>query len=323
MNQGFPRLLGDIGGTNARWAWQEAPGAPIGHISVQACAAHGSIEESVVAYLQAHGLSSPRWAGIGIATAVTGDAVRMTNNPWQFSIAAFQRALGLERCLLVNDFTALALSLPALKSSELACVGQGQAVAGAPIALIGPGTGLGVSGLIPNPSGGYIALGGEGGHATLPAMNDYQAQVLEVLRRQFPHVSAERVLSGSGLVLLYRALCEIGSLAPRDLQPADVTDFARNGSDAQCLATVRLFTQFLGVVAGNLALTLGAFGGVYLGGGVVPRMGHTFDHVLFRQSFEAKGRYQAMLAGMPVWLITAATPALTGASQALDTLPHA
>ena len=323
MNQGFPRLLGDIGGTNARWAWHEAPGAPIDHISVQACAAHGSIQESVLAYLQAHGLAAPRWAGIGIATAVTGDAVRMVNNPWQFSIADFQRTLGLERCLLVNDFTALALSLPALKATELVALGLGQAVAGAPIALIGPGTGLGVSGLIPNPNGSYIALGGEGGHATLAAVDDYQATVLEVLRRQFPHVSAERVLSGSGLVLLYRAVCELQAVEPRDLQPADVTDFARNGSDAQCLATVRLFTQFLGGVAGNLALTLGAFGGLYLGGGVVPRMGHAFDHALFRQSFEAKGRYQAMLSGIPAWLITAATPALTGASQALDVLPHA
>lgn len=321
MNQGYPRLLGDIGGTNARWAWQESAGSGLEDISVQPCEASASLQDSAASYLKAHGRKQPRWAGIGIATAVTGDAVRMTNSSWQFSISGFQKALGLERCLVINDFTALALSLPALKPADLRAVGGGTAVAGATIALLGPGTGLGVSGLIPDAAGRYGALSGEGGHATLAANDEQQAAIIGVLRKQFQHVSAERVLSGAGLVNLYRAICTLEGLAARDLQPSDVTDAAIARSDAQCVQAVQHFTQFLGSVAGNLALTLGSLGGLYIGGGVVPRLGDAFDAALFRQSFEDKGRYRGMLTAMPVWVITASTPALIGAGRALDTLP--
>ena len=320
MNQGYPRLLGDIGGTNARWAWQEAAGAELEDISVQPCEASASLQDSAMRYLAAHGRTGPRWAGIGIATAVTGDAVRMTNSPWQFSIAAFKKALSLERCLVINDFTALALSLPALKPEGLRSVGAGVARVGAPIALLGPGTGLGVSGLVPDSQGRYSALSGEGGHATLAASDDLEAAVLGVLRQRFEHVSAERVLSGSGLVNLYQAICHQDGIRARALEPWDVTEAAVAGSDPQCVAAVTYFTRFLGNMAGNLALTLGAFGGVFIGGGIVPRLGAAFDDALFRQSFENKGRYRAMLETIPVSIITAATPALTGASQALDSL---
>ena len=148
MNQGFPRLLGDIGGTNARWAWQASAGADLEDISVQPCGASASLQESARSYLHSHGRQTPQWAGIGIATAITGDEVRMTNNDWRFSIAEFQHALGLQRCLVINDFTSLALSLPALKPSDLRAIGGGVPVDGQTIGLLGPGTGLGVSGLI-------------------------------------------------------------------------------------------------------------------------------------------------------------------------------
>lgn len=321
MNHGYPRLLGDIGGTNARWAWQESADTAVQDISVQPCEASASLQDSAMGYLRSHGHKRPRWAGIGIATAITGDVVSMTNNAWSFSIAEFQRVLAVDRCLVINDFTALAMSLPALTPSDLRSVGGGVAVAGAPVALLGPGTGLGVSGLLPNPAGRYTAVSGEGGHTTLAASNDQEAALLAVLRQQFHHVSAERVLSGAGLVNLYRAVCAMQGIPARDVQPSDVTQAAVDGSDPQCVATVRFFTQFLGSVAGNLALTLGALGGVFVGGGIVPRLGAAFDETLFRQAFESKGRYQGLLASLPVWLITASTPALVGASQALDTLP--
>lgn len=320
MNQGYPRLLGDIGGTNARWAWQESAGSALEDISVQPCEASASLQESAIGYLQSHGRKSPRWAGIGIATAVTGDDVRMTNNVWRFSISAFQRALVLDRCLVINDFTALAMSLPALTSADLRPLGGGAPVVGTTIALLGPGTGLGMSGLVPNPSGRFSALSGEGGHATLAAVNAAEAALIAILREQFEHVSAERVLSGSGLVNLYGAVCTMEGVCARALRPSDVTNEAIAGSDAQCVAAVRFFTGFLGSVAGNLALTLGSLGGVYVGGGIVPRLGAAFDESLFRRSFEHKGRYQGLLASIPVWLITAPNPALIGASQALDSL---
>lgn len=321
MNQGYPRLLGDIGGTNARWAWQESAGAELEDVSVQPCDASASLQQSAQNYLSSHGHKSPRWAGIGIATVITGDDVRVTNGSWRFSISEFQRALSLERCLVINDFTALAMSLPALKPTDLRAVGGGAAVAGATIALLGPGTGLGVSGLVPDVAGRFTALSGEGGHATLAATDDVEAALIGILRRQFQHVSAERVLSGSGLVNLYQAICTMEGRPVRGLEPSDVTDAAVAGSDAQCVQAVQHFTRFLGNVAGNLALTLGSLGGVYIGGGIVPRLGVAFDDALFRQSFESKGRYRSLLSTVPVSVITASTPALTGAGRALDTLP--
>lgn len=321
MNQGFPRLLGDIGGTNARWAWQASPGAELEDISIQPCGASASLEVSARAYLNSHGRPPPLWAGIGVATAVTGDEVRMTNNDWRFSISAFQQSLGLERCLVVNDFTSLALSLPALKATDLHAIGGGVAVADRSIALLGPGTGLGVSGLIADGKGQFTALSGEGGHVTLAASDDSEVALLRALRSDFDHVSAERVLSGQGLVNLYHAVCTVQGVAPQSLSPVDVTNAAIAKTDARCVAAVEHFTRFLGSVAGNLTLTLGAWGGLYIGGGIVPRLGPAFDEALFRQFFEAKGRYQGLLQSVPVWVITASTPALVGASRALDVLP--
>ena len=321
MNQGFPRLLGDIGGTNARWAWQASASSAIEDISVQPCEDAASLQDSAMNYLQAHGHKAPKWAGIGIATAITGDTVRVTNNAWEFSIAGFQKAMGLERCLVINDFTALALSLPALGADELRSVGGGTAVSGSAIALLGPGTGLGVSGLVPDARGQFTALSGEGGHVTLAATDDREAALLGLLRKRFPHVSAERVLSGSGLVNLYSAICLLEGKVAQPLEPSDVTDGALSGADPLCTQAVTYFTRFLGSVAGNLTLTLGARGGVFIGGGIVPRLGAHFDDALFRQQFEGKGRYAEFLAAVPVWAITASTPALIGATRALDVLP--
>ena len=320
VNQSFPRLLGDIGGTHARWAWQESADAALQDVSVQACRASPTLLDSARTYLTATGHAQPHSAGIGIATAVTGDVVHMTNNPWTFSINELKQSLGLKHCLLLNDFTALALSLPALAASELRSVGGGVAVAGAPIALIGPGTGLGVSGLLRSAGGQYCPLSGEGGHATLAAADERESALLSVLRGRFGHVSAERLLSGPGLVELYRASCELHGRTARNLTPAEVSAAALDASDPDCIASVHHFAAFLGTVAGNLALTLGALGGLYIGGGVVPRLGAAFDEALFRQRFEDKGRYQDYLRAIPCWIITASAPALLGASRALDLL---
>ncbi len=321
MDQGYPRLLGDIGGTNARWAWQESAAAPLQDISVIPCQASASLYDSAVNYLATTGHGRPQCVGIGIATAVTGDVVRMTNNSWTFSIAQFKQSLGVHRCLVINDFTALAMSLPALTQSDLRPVGAGVAIKGEPIALLGPGTGLGVSGLILTGKDQYFALSGEGGHATVAAADDQEAALLSLLRARFGHVSAERVLSGPGLVDLYRAVCELDGQVARSLSPADVTDAAMTGTDQECVKTAHLFTSFLGNVAGNLTLTLGARGGLYIGGGIVPLLGDAFNAALFRQRFEEKGRFKDYLSTIPTWIIRASTPALVGASRALDVLP--
>jgi glucokinase len=314
MNDGFPRLLGDIGGTHARWAWQPAPGAAIADVSVVPCAESASLFESAQTYLAGRAGARPASAGIGIATSVTGDHVQMTNHPWSFSIEALRNALGVQRCLVINDFTAMAMSLPALGPGDLLQVGAGTPVAGTPIGLLGPGTGLGVSALLP----GGEALAGEGGHVTLAANDEHEMALLGVLHKRFGHVSAERVLSGSGLVNLYEAICTLNGAVARQLSPAEVTADASSGADAQCVAALAQFVVLLGSVAGNLALTLGARGGVYIGGGIVPRLGATFDAQRFRQAFENKGRFGAYLRAVPTWIITAQAPALLGAARALD-----
>lgn len=320
MREDFPRLLGDVGGTNARWAWQVAAGAPLQNISVTPCGESESLVDAASSYLKQHGLSEPKAASIGVATAVTGDHIQFTNNQWSFSVSELKRALNVNQCLVINDFTALALSLPALQSHDLQPLGGGASLANTAIALIGPGTGLGVSGLMPDGRGGYTAISGEGGHVTLAPADDFESSILTALRKQFAHVSAERALSGPGLVNLYCAMCDVDGIKPNDLRPQDVTQRALAGSDTQCIQTVRLFSSFLGNVAGNLALSLGATGGVYIGGGIVPQLGAAFDAALFRQRFEAKGRFADYLQSMPCWLITASTPALLGASRALDGL---
>jgi glucokinase len=316
----FPRLLGDIGGTNARFAWQAERGAPLTDVATYPAAGHETLLHAMQHYLAEHPGFAPRQCAIGIANPIVGDHVRMTNHHWEFSISAMQAALGLQRFLVINDFTALALSLTSLDAADLRAVGGGQAVPNAPLGLLGPGTGLGVSGLLPAVGGrSAIPLNGEGGHVTLAPVNDLEEQVVRYLRREFGHPSAERALSGSGLVNLYNALCEIDGVKPRPLTPAELT--AQSEADPQCRAAIDLFFSLLGNVAGNLALSLGARGGMYIGGGIVPRLGDRIDRSAFRERFEDKGRFRGYLQAIPVWVVNARmSPALIGAARALDDL---
>lgn len=333
----FPRLLGDVGGTSARFAWQSREGAAIEQVEVLPCAQYPSLGEAVQAYLksnlqvqlQVQALGRPACAAIGIATPVLGDWLAMTNHPWQFSVSALREQLALERLLVLNDFTALALALPQLDDRAKRQIGGGAPVAGANIGLLGPGTGLGVSGLVQDASAG-LPIAGEGGHVTLAASNALEFAVIEVLQARYGHVSAERVLSGGGLVNLYGALAQIRGRAIEPLMPAQIMQRAQGseagdlgaaaglGCDPIATEALNLFCGFLGQVAGDLALTLGARGGVYLGGGIVPRMGRRFEQSPFRARFEAKGRYGAYLQAIPVWLIDSPMPpALIGAARAL------
>ena len=322
MADTYPRLVGDIGGTNARFAWLAAPGAPLTDIDSLTGAAYGSLLEAIRHYLTAHAKPVPRWCAIGIANPVAGDHVQMTNHHWAFSISQMQLELGLDRFLVINDFTALALSLPALQPLELRRVGGGQAVDGAPLGLLGPGTGLGVSGLLPAHGGrSAIPINGEGGHVTLAATDEREEQVIAALRRRFGHASAERAVSGQGIVNLYQVLCELAREPAAPWEAADITQRAVTGGDPRCAEVMELFFSFLGTVAGNLALSLGALGGVYIGGGIVPRLGDAIDRSQFRRSFENKGRFRRYVEAIPTFVVQAeASPALTGAARALEEL---
>lgn len=310
------RLLGDIGGTNARFALQVGGGPP-SHVASFAGKDYADLADAVRAYLGAEaGEAPPSLAAFAVAAPVTGDRVELTNSPWSFSTEALRRRLGLERLVVVNDLTATALSIPRLDRDDLVQVGAGAAAAGAPIAVLAPGTGLGVSGLIPVPPGEapgrWVPLTTEGGHVTLAAADDRESAVLAVIRRRFGHASAERALSGPGLVNLAHALAEVEGGGPAPETPDQVTGRALSGASPLCAAALEMFCAMLGTVASNLALTLGARGGVYVAGGIVPKLGAAFGTSSFRRRFEDKGRFSHYLAAIPTYVMVREMPALLG-----------
>jgi glucokinase len=310
------RLLADIGGTNARFALQNGAGR-FDCIEVLACGGYATLSDAMRAYLgvaAARGFPVDviRHAAIAIANPVEDDMVSMTNHHWSFSISALRVEHGLTTLLVVNDFAALAMALPYLQPGQRERIGGGVELAGRPIGLIGPGTGLGVSGVIPAGGGRWIALAGEGGHASFSPANREEAAILDLLWDEFGHVSAERLLSGMGLELIHRALSGQRLAAP------EITRRALDESCADCRRTVECFCAVLGSVAGNVALTLGATGGMYIGGGIVPRLGAMFTQSAFRRRFEDKGRLSAYLARIPTYLITEQYPALFGVSAMLS-----
>jgi len=309
-------MIADIGGTNARFALLE--GMERRDEIVLACADYPDLVSAAEEYMRrvgATGSNRPLEAALAIAGPVTGDIVRMTNHVWQFSAAHTRRQLKLRRLIILNDFTALAMAVRHLKDSDLEQVGGGRPQPNAPIAVIGPGTGLGVSGLIPA-GDHWIPLQGEGGHVTLSVTNEREVAVLQQLQQRFSHVSAERVISGPGLVTLYDALCGVEGVVPEVLTPPEITQRAKDGTCRLCLETVSMFCALLGTMTGNLVLTLGALGGAYIGGGIAPGLGSMFTSSRFRDRFEDKGRFTDYVARVPTYVIRAELPALIGLATA-------
>ena len=318
---GLPWLVADIGGTNARFGCVTRVGGTVQHVQKLPVAAFGGPGAAARAYLEGLGgqlgtALVPRKAAIAVATAVQGDTVDLTNSHWRFSRAALAQELGLDALLVLNDFEALALSLPRLAPSQLAARGALPSAQGT-LAVIGPGTGLGVAGVVPTAQG-WVALPGEGGHATLAATDELEARVLAEVRQEYAHVSAERLLSGIGLPVLHAALARAMGRAPDGLAAEAIVERGVAGTDAACSETLDLFCALLGSFAGNVALTLGARGGVYIGGGIVPRLGERFFVSRFREKFEAKGRFRGYLEAIPTALITDTLAALSGASLAVE-----
>jgi glucokinase len=308
------RLLADIGGTNARFALHGE--GRFDCIEVLSCAGHASLGEAMGAYLARAGqrgfpVEAIAHAAIAIANPVDGDRISMTNHHWTFSTAALRDERRLSTLLVVNDFAALAMALPHLQPSQRERVGGGEELSGRPLGLIGPGTGLGVAGLVPA-GDGWIALPGEGGHASFAPCTRDEWIILEALQAEHGHVSAERLLSGAGIEAIHRVL------SGERLSAADITGRALDGRSNACLRSVEAFCGILGSVAGNVALTLGATGGMYIGGGIVPRLGRLFAQSPFRRCFENKGRLSSYLARIPTWVITEPYPALQGVAALLS-----
>ncbi len=319
-----PWLVADIGGTNARFGWVSAGADEVAHVLTLRGADHAGPAAAAREYLArlAATLGSayepPRAGALAVATAVGGDRVELTNSGWSFSRGETRAALALDELLVLNDFEALALSLPRLKPNQTRTVGPSILTAppGA-LAVIGPGTGLGVAGIVPTPHG-WVAVPGEGGHATLAPADDAESALLAAVRRTQAHVSAERLLSGIGLPVLHGAVASLAGQTATPLTAGEIVERGLAGADPLCERTLDHFCALLGSFAGNTALTLGARGGVYIGGGIVPRLGQRFIDSRFRECFESKGRFQGYLQAIPTLLITDTLAALTGAALALE-----
>jgi glucokinase len=312
----FPRLIADIGATHARFALETSPRA-FDSVAALRIADHADLHATVSAYLQSVGSPQIEDAAFAVANPVEGDLIRMTNAPWQFSIEEARTKLGLRTLVVVNDFTALAMAVPGLNENERRQVGGGAARDGSVIGVIGAGSGLGVSGVIPADHG-WVALGTEGGHTSFSPRNAREIAILEFAWNEFSHVSFERLLSGRGIELIYRALGKHHRREIEALAAQEITKRALDGSDVLAAETLNTFCEILGTASANLAVTLGARAGIYVGGAIVPRLSEFFDKSAFRQRFEDKGRFSEYLQHVPTFVITAEQATFRGVSAVLE-----
>ncbi len=303
-------LLSDLGGTHVRFALSHGGGPPEG-VAVRRNEGYASFEEAARDYLAGRRIDR---AALAVAGPVADGRVAMTNLDWTLDAERIAAALAIAEVRIFNDFEAQALALPELGAEHLAPVGEAALPRPrAPCVALGPGTGLGAAGLLPEPAGGWRAVAGEAGHMTLAAADEDEALLLGEIRRRLGHVSAERLLSGPGLALLHRALTGDWQSA---LSPAEIAARAADG-DPAASAAIGHFSRFLATVASDLALVFAAGGGVYLSGGVLRRLGPLFDADAYRARFVDKGRFADYLAPIPTLLVRHETPALLGLAAAL------
>lgn len=311
----YTAVIADIGGTNARFGCVDDAGT-LSHVSILKCADHPGFEAAFKAYVGEHGIEVDTVA-LAVACPVDRDDIRLTNNHWRFSRTQAVADLGLRQLLIINDFTAQSLATVSVGPECFEMLQEGTPDPLAPIFVIGPGTGLGVGGLVVNAAGQFVPLSTEGGHVTLPAQTEDEWAVLQALRQQFPHVSAERVISGPGLYVLYSILCQIHGTTPVVAETSGLVGAI--GEDPLIERAFDLFSGFFGIVASDGCLTLGATQGVYIAGGVIPKLGSAFRRDLFMDRFKAKGRFNQYLSRVPVAILTDTEAGLLGLVRALDT----
>jgi len=316
-------LLADIGGTRARFALlrpgEERPSASVELASAEfrdlESAARRALEELVAGEPAGREI---REAAVAVAAPVLGDRVELTNVDWSFSIEATRRALALARLEVVNDVAAVAHALPALGPEDSRPLHEGVGRASGPSVVLSVGTGLGLAIAAPvGASGDLTVLSTEGGHRDLAATTEAEWRIVAHLFGRFgAHVSVERIVSGEGLSTLYGSLCELAGARPEALRPEEVGRRAR-AAEPRAVETLELWSGWLGALAGDSALTCGATGGVWIAGGVVPRLGEAFDEARFRERFLAKGRFRSWLERVPVRLLVAPDAAFRGLARRL------
>jgi len=303
-------LLGDIGGTNARFAVLiDGELAKVEQVMV---ADHASFDAAVATFLAGQ---RPRpdigAAVLAIAGPVRGEFCAITNSPWMIDAGELCSTFGLTSVHLINDFEAVARSLPRLREADLFPLGEGKAQAGAPMLVLGPGTGFGAAALI-DPDGRAIPVATEAGHATLPSASRRDDAIIDHLRQRFGHVSVERVISGPGLENLYQAIAAVDDAPVPQRNPNEITEAAIAGTCPISRMALETFCAMLGTVAGNLALGFCALGGVYIAGGIAPRIAAFLARSEFRERFEGKGRFRSYLEAVPTNIIVHPYPTFVG-----------
>lgn len=310
-------LVGDMGGTHARFGLVSPGSSRPERVRVFDCGDYPGPEQAIASYLRQTGQARPSEACLAVAAPVTGAQVAMTNNHWHFDARALERNLGFQRCRLINDYTAMALGVLQVPEAQRVSLGGGRPAPDRPILVLGPGTGLGMSALVPAGQH-WWPLATEGGHVDFAPADELETQVARRLAQRYGRVSVERVLSGQGLVDVYRALSELAGQPAWLESPEQVSAAAIARTDEQAVATLSRFCNALGRVAGNAVLTLGAYGGVYLCGGILPAILDFFLASGFRAAFEQKGRMRPLLEATPVQVVLDGQTGLYGAAVALD-----
>lgn len=313
-----PSLIGDIGGTNARFAIVDCDAPGYAFEQVYPCADFPTPVDAIRFYLDQIDVPLPRSIYLAVAGPIDDEQVRLTNNPWSICVRALRRAFGSEIIHLLNDFEAIAYSIPVIPTDQILPIGDLQPdpldVSDYTVAVIGPGTGLGAVGLHGR-DGHFSAIVGEASHGGFSPESSEQIELLTVLRDRFERVSCERLVSGPGLENLYWALARInGEDRPR-LSAAEIFRASIDESDPLAHQAVEIFYQILGQVAGDLALTLGARNGVYIAGGIARRYPQQLVNSRFRSGFESKGRHRSLMERIPTQLIMHEQAGLLGASS--------
>lgn len=310
-------LLADIGGTNGRFSLFD--GNKLTQFKSYPCADFKSFSALIAHYLKQIEGPKPSRAVFAVATHVSADTIEFTNLPWVFSVKEIARTHQFEYLKIINDFTAVSLAVPLMKSEQLVQLGGKENQLPMAKAVLGAGTGLGVSGLLPYKDV-WVPIQGQGGHIECASGTPFEDEIFAIIRQQQFYISAENLLSGSGLLRLYHAIALIYGVPAQDYSPADIVSQGSSGKDTNCEKVLDTFCCILGAVAGNLALNLGARSGVYIGGGVVNHMlDYLIQHSSFRQRFEQKGCMTSYMQDIPVYVITEPNVGMIGALAARQT----
>jgi glucokinase len=316
MPQNTDLLVADIGGTNARFAIS-APDESLHELRVLHAANFPKIDEAIAAYFAELKRPRPKQACFAVACPAKGAEIKLTNSSWRFVKEELRQKFQFERLVVINDFEALAASVPILKGPQLAELRPGTADATSVSLVIGPGTGLGVGAFVPAGKSAWAVISGEGGHVGFAPNTDQEIRLWQRMREKYGRVSAERVLNGAGLVNVYRFMADE---AGQPVGEIDAPEISRRALAAEEIAvnTVLMFFDMLGSVTGDLALAFGSRGGVYIGGGITPKLLDFARRSKFVERFLDKGRVAAILHSMPICVILEERAALYGVRRQFD-----